>query len=35
MGKPIAPGAVEKADEPPAEYEVVQQDSLESKNSAA
>ena len=34
MGKPIASDAVEEADEPPAEYEVVQQDSLVAEDSA-
>ena len=34
MGKPIASEAVEEADEPPAEYEVVQQDSLVAEDSA-
>ena len=34
MGKPIASEAIEEADEPPAEYEVVQQDSLVAEDSA-
>ena len=34
MGKPVASEAIEEADEPPAEYEVVQQDSLVSEDSA-
>ncbi len=35
MGKPIASDAIGEADEPPAEYEVVQQDSLVAEDSAA